>query len=87
MGNGKFDKYMSIINESIERHEGKNKNTYVSLEELKQNKEIIEKYQEYISDDFCELGLNDDSEPNSYGLLMEDIIDFLNHLLYELEEE
>ncbi len=37
-----------------------------------------------VASEFAEFGINEESEPNSYGIQLEDIIDFLNRpLLFE----
>lgn len=39
------------------------------------SRDVREQIVEELSDEFCEKGLKPDSEPNAYGLEMEDLID------------
>lgn len=55
--------------------------TYISLiEENNISIQYIDIYREYICDEFLQVGLNENDEPNSYGIELEDIIDELGHI-------
>ena len=43
-------------------------------------------YVDCVSDVFCKYGLKEDDEPNASGLIFEDLIDYLNNYIYELED-
>lgn len=42
---------------------------------------------EYIADELCDEGINDDGEINQYGEHMETLIDYLLHHKFEMEQE
>lgn len=39
--------------------------------------EQLEMLSDVVSEEFCEVGLNEDSEPNSRGVILDDIMGFL----------
>ncbi|EYE87187.1 hypothetical protein Q428_14715 [Fervidicella metallireducens AeB] len=72
------NEYIKIINEYLVSI---NRDKVLSVQEFisKQKKEeLLDDCVDYISNQFCTLGLDDNSEPNQYGLILEEIIDFLN---------
>ena len=57
-----------------------------SLEELSKDRDLISNCIECIADVLCEIGLEETSEPNALGLKLEEAIDFLLSMLYQLDE-
>lgn len=51
------------------------------------NKNALEDCMEYIADELCDEGINDDGEINQYGEHMETLIDYLLHHKFEMEQE
>jgi hypothetical protein len=49
------------------------------------NTQSIEECIACITDLFCRYGLQEDDEPNSCGFILEHLIDYLNHLRYDIE--
>ncbi len=58
----------------------------LKLESFATNKEMLNLYVDCVSDVFCKYGLKEDDEPNASGLIFEDLIDYLNNYIYELED-
>lgn len=48
------------------------------------NKELLENYVECVSNVFCKYGLKENDEPNLCGLILEELIDYLNNVIYTL---
>lgn len=46
------------------------------------DKKLLNDYIDYITDFFCKYGLNENDEPNSCGIILEELIDFLNNYIY-----
>jgi hypothetical protein len=75
--------FLNVINECLE---SKGRKTFSTIDELKGNNEIVENCVDCVSDVFMEKGLKDDYEPNEYGLLLEETIDYLNNIIYSGEK-
>ncbi|MFT9078475.1 hypothetical protein [Ethanoligenens sp.] len=56
-----------------------------TLQSYQANKSLLEKYVDCITDVFCKFGLKSDDEPNKCGLVLEDVINYYNNLIYDLE--
>lgn len=54
-------------------------------ENLASNKELLDSCLDCVSDVFCKYGLNENDEPNACGFILEDLIDYLNNLIYKFE--
>lgn len=80
MDTTKENEYLSCINKIIKR---KNINiaTFASFDDIIHNVDVFNQVIDNILlDEFCEFGLNIDSEPNDYGLYIDKIITFLNRI-------
>ena len=58
-----------------------------TLKSLELNLEQVDYCIDIVSDVLCMKGIGRDWEPNSYGLKLEDAIDFLLHFSYVLSED
>lgn len=58
---------------------------YKNLECVK-DREILDECNSCLTDMFCKYGVNDNDEPNDCGYILEEIIDYINNLIYGLEK-
>ena len=86
MSKSRDDNFLKLINECLQK-ENKQQELPITLEGLKNNKELVELCIDVIVDNFCEYGLKEDSEPNEYGILLEDTKGFLLRILYSMENK
>lgn len=76
----KNEKYLRVINECLQHRDVLQVS---SIDELRSSKKSVERCISCVLDEFINKGLCEDYEPNEYGILLEDIIDFLNSLLFQ----
>jgi hypothetical protein len=62
---------------------------YVPVEEkeLDNNLAMVDEYIDCASDVFCKFGLQKDSEPNQYGMEMEEVISYLLSKRYKIVDK
>lgn len=52
---------------------------------ITRNEKILENCIEYVADELCNEGVNDDGEINQYGEHLEILIDYLLHYKFDIE--
>lgn len=53
--------------------------------ELIKDKQLLESINDCLIDLFCRYGLEKNDEPNRHGYILEEVIDYVNNLIYKLE--
>jgi len=81
----KFEKYIKIINDCYEKDGRKQIFSSISEEELKTNLDLIDDGIDCVTTVLCSYGFNEsDSEPNKYGLELDETIRYLLSLRYRI---
>ena len=77
-----FDKiYHIIINKDVKL--AIEFSSCVKVEKFSEN--LLRRVIEILSNEFCEMGLIQSSDPIQYGLEIEDLIDLCNNLLFNMD--
>lgn len=59
---------------------------YVTIESISKNLQLIDALIDVVLDNYCEIGLQNDYEPNALGIKLDDTISFLLQYRYSLED-
>lgn len=65
-----------------------NKNMLAEIDKvnIKKDKKLLEECIDYVTNVFCKYGLQENDELNDCGYILEETIDFLNNLIYDIEK-
>lgn len=77
------EKLQAEIKEIIKKRGG----TETNFDTIIKNEKTLENSIEYIADELCNEGVDNDGEINQYGEHLEDLIDYLLHYKFKLEKE
>lgn len=66
--------------------ENKNMLAEIDSVNIKKDKELLEECIDCVTNVFCKYGLQGNDEPNEFGYILEETIDFLNNLIYDIEK-
>ena len=76
--------YLKIINACINKENGAD-NIFITKEMLNGDLKIIDYCLDFISDELALKGFDDNSEPNEYGIALEEVVGYLLDFRYRLE--
>lgn len=77
------NKMLLVIREILQSHSSNNLHLVKCLSEGNCTKNEYQELMNLVAIELCDKGFDDTSEPTSYGLELEKIIDQLNHLIWQ----
>ena len=72
-----------LLNEVIEKRCPEFKGLFKKHETIELNEDQVNRICLCLSDELCESGLKEDSEPNKRGLMLDDLIGYINQLRFK----